>query len=120
MGALRSLWRGHRWALGGFVLASAVTLFFLMHIVVRTAFWLDPAHHDMAPQPWMTVGFIGKSWDLDPAEIDAGAGLPSPGKETGHPLTLAEIARQRGVPVAQVITEVEAVIRTMKAAGPGS
>lgn len=118
MGTLKTLWRGHPWALSGFVLAAAVTLFFLVHIVVRAAFWLDPAHHDMTPQPWMTVGFIGRSWDLDPAEIDARAGLPAPARERGHPLTLAEIARQRGVPVEQVIAEIEAVILTMKAEGP--
>ena len=99
-------------------MAVAVTLFFLVHITLRAAFWLDPAHHDMTPQPWMTVGFIAKSWELDAAEIDARAGFPSPGAGKGHPMTLIEIARTRGVPVAEVITEVEAVVLTLKAQGP--
>jgi hypothetical protein len=115
---MKKLWRTHPFALSGFVLAAAVTLFFLVHIVMRTVFWMDPAHHDMTPQPWMTVGFIARSWDLDPAEIDARAGLPSPGEGNGRPRTLIEIARQRGVPVEQVITEVEAVILTMKTESP--
>jgi hypothetical protein len=115
---VRKLWRSHPYALGGFVLAAAITLFFLVHIVVRAAFWMDPAHHDMTPQPWMTVGFIGKSWGIDPAEIDARAGFPAPSEGKGHPLTLIEIAAQRGVPVGEVITEVEAVVLTLKAEGP--
>ena len=115
---MKRLWRSHPYALSGFVLAAAVTLFFLVHIVLRVAFWMDPAHHDMTPQPWMTVGFIGQSWGLDPAEIDTRAGLPSPVRGKGKPMTLIEIARQRGVPVEQVITEVEAVILTMKAEEP--
>ena len=115
---MKELWRSHPYALGGFVLAAAVTLFFVVHIVLRAAFWLDPAHHDMTPQPWMTVGFIAKSWALNPAEIDAKAGFPSPVKGKGRPLTLMDIAKQRGVPVAEVITEVEAVVLTLKAQDP--
>lgn len=114
---MKALWRSHPYALSGFVLAAAVTLFFLVRLGVQAVYWSDPAHHNMTPQPWMTVGYIGKSWGLDPAEIDARAGLPSPGPGKGGPLTLAEVARQRGVPVEQVLTEVEAVILTMKAAG---
>jgi hypothetical protein len=63
----------------------------------------------------MTVGYVGRSWGLDPRELDAVAGLPLP-EERGHPLTLAEIARNRGVPVAEVIADVEAAIATMRAA----
>ena len=115
---MKRLWQEHPYALTGFVLAAAVTLFFIVRIALRAAFWLDPSHHDMTPQPWMTVGFIAQSWHLEPAEIDARAGFPSPGEGKGHPLTLMEIARLRGVPVAQVITEVVAVVLTMKAQEP--
>ena len=115
---IKSLWRSHPYALSGFVLAAAVTLFFLVRVAFFAVYWLNPAHHDMAPQPWMTVGFIGKSWGVDPAQIDEKAGFPSPGHGKGHPLTLIEIAAQRGEPVAQVITEVEAVVLTLKAQEP--
>jgi len=36
----------------------------------------------------------------------------------GHPLTLTEIAKERGVPVAQVIAEVDAAMAALKLAGP--
>lgn len=56
-----------------------------------------------------------KAGGLSPRKIDATAGLPPP--VHGHPLTLAAIARQRGVPVEDVIREVEAAIATLKAHG---
>ena len=115
---MRKLWSQHPFALTGFLLAAAVALFFAGHLVVRTIYWMDPDHRNMVPQPWMTVGFIGKSWGLDPRLIDEKAGLPSPGEGRGGPRTLQDIARERGVPVAQVIVEVEAVILTLKAAEP--
>ncbi len=115
---MRKLWRDHLWALGVVAFAVAVTLFFLLHITLRAAFWLDPAHHDMTPQPRMTAGLIGKSWKPDAAEINAKAEFPSPGEGKGHPLTPIAIARTGGVPVSEVITDVEAVVLTAKARGP--
>ena len=45
-------------------------------------------------------------------EIDRIAGLPLP---QGHPLTLQEIARERGVPVAEIIAGVEAAVAKLQA-----
>jgi hypothetical protein len=66
------------------------------------------ATHENEPvQGWMTVSYVGRSWGLVPREIDRLAGLPLP---QGHPLTLAEIASGRGVPVAEIIGEVEEAV----------
>lgn len=112
MQAVKKLWRTHRLTLSAFVLASAVTLFFLVRFVVGLVYW--SVHENEPVQPWMTVGYIGRSWHLNPRVLDAEAGLPPP---AGHPLTLSEIARDRGVPVATVIAEVEAAIVRLKAKG---
>jgi hypothetical protein len=61
----------------------------------------------------MTVGCIGRSWNLSPRAIDAVAGLPPPVE--GRPFTLAEIARDRGVPVEAAIAEVEAALAELRA-----
>lgn len=61
----------------------------------------------------MTVSYIGRSWDLNPRIIDEAAGLPLP--EDGHPFTLAEITRTRGVSIETVIAEVEAALATLRA-----
>lgn len=111
MGTVRRLWATHPRLLLAFVAATALALFFAVRILVATIYWAE--HRNEAVQPWMTVGYVGRSWGLDPREIDAAAGLPAP---DGHPLTLDEIARQRGVPVAEVIAQVQAAMDAMRAA----
>jgi hypothetical protein len=61
----------------------------------------------------MTVGYVGRSWDLNPREIDAEAGLPPP-EVAGRPLTLQGIADGRGVAVEEVIGLVEDAVRTLR------
>ncbi len=107
-----TLIRRHPVLTAAFALALLLTLFFAGQFIARAVYWSDPAHRNQQVQPWMTVGYIGRSWQLDPREIDAEAGLPLP---QGHPLTLDEIARQRGVPVAEVIAEVQAALLRLKA-----
>lgn len=105
--------RRHPFLTAAFALALALTLFFAGLFVVRTVYWMNPEHHQQAVQPWMTVGYVGRSWHLDPRAIDAEAGLPFP---EGKPLTLQQIADQRGVPVADIIAAVEAAIARLQAA----
>lgn len=108
------LWRKRPLLVSAFLLATALTLFFGFRFVRYTIYWSDPAHHQEVVQGWMTVGYIGKSWRLDPREIDRVAGLPVP--EHGHPLTLRQIAQARGVPVEDVIAEVDAAIAELRKA----
>lgn len=95
-----------------FALAVVLTLFFAGQFVARVIYWSNPDHRNQAVQPWMTVGYVARSWGLSGPEIDDLAGLPRP---DGHPLTLQEIASQRGVPVAEVVKAVEDAIALLKA-----
>lgn len=97
-----------------FVLATALTLFFSVRLVARAVYWSDPAHQNEMVQEWMTVGYIARSWHINPTELDEAAGLPDP-RVKGHPQPLIEIAKDRGVPVSQVIDEVTAAIAAIKA-----
>ncbi len=94
-------------------LAALVTAFFAIRFVTELVYW--SAHRDEPVRAWMTVGYIGRSWDLDPRVIDAEAGLPLP---VDHPLTLSEIARQRGVPVGEIIAAVEETLARLKVDQP--
>lgn len=109
---LLTLWRARPVLTTAFLLACAVTLFFAGRLVVYTAYW--STHRELPVEPWMTVGYVARSWGLDPRALDAAAGLPPP-EERGRPKPLAEIARDRGVPVAEVIAEVRAAIATLRA-----
>lgn len=108
---MKGLARRHPVLVAAFVLALALSLFFSARIVVRSVYWSQ--HREEAVAGWMTVGYVGRSWGLDPREIDARAGLPMP--ENGRPFTLEQIARDRGVPVAEIIALVEATVATLRA-----
>lgn len=102
-----------------FALAVALALFFGGRIAVRAIYWANPTHHNQAIEGWMTAGYIGRSWGVDPAELDALAGLPLPSVK-GHPQPMVEIAADRGVPVAVVIAEVEAALKVLQAVPQGA
>ena len=116
MRRLLTLWRARPVLTTAFLLACVVTLFFAGRFTVYTVYWAT--HREVPVEPWMTVGYVARSWGLDPRELDAAAGLPVP-EVKGHPQTLKEIARDRGVPVSQVIADVERAIVTLRAAEAG-
>jgi hypothetical protein len=98
-----------------FILACAVTLGSLGWFTYSAIYW--NSHRNQAVQPWMTVGYIARSWDLPAPQLDALANLPGP-KAKGHPQPLSEIAADRGVPVAYVVAEVEKAIAVLRMAEP--
>jgi hypothetical protein len=110
---LWQLWRARPILTSAFLLACGLTLFFTGFTVYRTVYWAN--HREEPVSGWMTVGYVGRSWGLDPRQIDAVAGLLPP-EERGHPQTLADIARNRDVPVDEIIAEVEAAISALRAA----
>ena len=87
------------------VVVASLALFFAGHFAARAVWFAQP--REQAVAGWMTVGYVGRSWGFDPREIDARAGLPLP--EKGRPFTLEEIARDRGVPMADVEAALEAL-----------
>lgn len=108
---MKPLFRRHPLLVLAFVLAACGATFFTGRIIWSAVYW---AQHRQEPvQPWMTVGYVGRSWQVPPREIDARAGLPLPVK--GHPLTLQQIADQRGVPVAEIVALVEATVAVIQA-----
>ncbi len=107
------LWRKRPYLTSAFALACAVTLFFTVRFLASAIYWANPAHQNEAVKPWMTVGYIARSWQLDGGQINLLARLPGP-KEKGHPQPLVEIAKDRGVPVADVILDVEKAIAVLR------
>jgi len=103
-----SFLRRHAALVAAFAVALALVAFFGFRIGHHARNW--PGDEPIAP--WMTVGYIARGLDLDPREIDRIAGLPTP-KEAGRPLTLDEIARDRGIAVGDVIFVVRAAIRQL-------
>jgi hypothetical protein len=115
MSRFLTLWRARPGLTSAFLLACAATLFFAGRFVAYTAYWAT--HQEVPIEAWMTVGYVARSWGLDPMELDLAAGLPVP-KVKGRPQPLSEIAQDRGVPVEEVIAEVKAAIATLRAGQP--
>ena len=105
------LFRKHPFVVSAFALAVLVSVFLIGRILVQAVYWSQ--HSEVAIEPWMTVGYIGRSWNVPPREVDERAGLPKP--ESGHPFTLDQIAKDRGVPVAEIIALVEQTIADIRA-----
>ena len=105
------LWRSRPYLTATFVFACLFTLFFIGRFAFQAVYWAS--HQDVPVRPWMTVGYIARSWDLDPRRLDKIANLPLPAVK-GHPQPLSEIAKDRGVPVETVIAEVERAIVVMR------
>lgn len=103
--------RRHPWLTAAFLVFTALALWLLVETLDHARGWHGAPEEEV--RPWMTVGYVARSWDLDPRAIDGVAGLPLP-EEAGRPLTLQEIAGQRGVPVEEIIILVEEAIRTLR------
>ncbi|KEO61421.1 hypothetical protein [Thioclava indica] len=71
MTKLRYLWAHHRIASIGFTVALIAALFFSVSFVRRAIYWSDSAHHRQIPEPWMTPGYIARSWHLPIPEVEA-------------------------------------------------
>ncbi|MDG4648118.1 hypothetical protein P6F26_06660 [Roseibacterium sp. SDUM158017] len=101
--ALAFLWARQRWAVLALGVALVLAAAFAVRLLVFTVYWSDPAHRAQPLEGWMTPGYIARSHDLDRVALRAALGV-----DAGNRDTLADIARARGVPVEDVIAEVEA------------
>lgn len=112
-----TLWRKRPLLTSAFLLACAATLFFSGRFVVQAVYWAN--HQEEPVRPWMTVAYVARSWGLEPLALNTEAGFPMP-EVKGHPQPLSEIARDRGVPVEDLIANLETAIATLNARQGGA
>lgn len=110
-GAALAVARRHPFVAAAFALAVAAVLWLLVEVASGLLGWHGRGPEPLAP--WMTVGYVGRTHDIDPRLIDAAAGFPTP-EDAGHALTLAEIAQRRGVPVEEVLAEVDRALAELR------
>ena len=111
MRRLARLWRQQKLAVIGFAISLLVVGFFAVRIVISAIYWSDPAHLMQQPEPWMTPGYIARSWHLDRHEVTA---LVGEIRVDGRP-TVARIARERGIPTDQFIDTLSQELRALQA-----
>lgn len=111
-GAIARLWRHHRAALIGFVLAACVTLFFAVRFMLFTVYWSDPAHRNEPPQPWMTIGYVAHSWKMPPETVANALGISTlPDRR----VTLGELATSMGVSEEILMSRLKAALAKLPA-----
>jgi hypothetical protein len=94
--------------LTGFVLATGLTIFFAIRMVLFTLHWSDPARQDQTIEAWMPLRYVARSWDV-PVEVlsEAVGGDP----ETGvRRVTVADLAALSGRDVDAVAADLRAAI----------
>ncbi|SEN00439.1 hypothetical protein SAMN05216227_100613 [Pseudorhodobacter antarcticus] len=96
----------------GFAIAVALTAFFLLRLVFFTTVWMEnpPGAHPI--EGWMTPRYISRTFRIPPPNLQAVLQLGA----TEHPRqSLEKIARARGLPLPDLIAEIEALIPTSPA-----
>lgn len=101
----------------GFLIAVALVSFFGFRVVDRALYWRDRSHLEETPAPWMTLGYVGRSWRVPPPELARALGV-EPMAVRG--LTISEIARARGVPDSVILAELTARLAPERPAAPGA
>lgn len=115
LGFLRRLWSAAPLATALLALALLASGFFAFRTVTFWVYWSDPAHQELAIEPWMPLGYVGRSWQVPREELATSLGLES---RTGRPQSIAQIAAERGVPVDELIAGLEAAIAAYRATQP--
>ncbi|WP_376872723.1 hypothetical protein [Albirhodobacter sp. R86504] len=100
--SMTRLWETQKPLVIVFSVACALALFFAGQMIARALYWADPAHVEILPEPWMTPGYIGRSWGVSRAQMVEILDLPELSKP---PKTLEEIADERGIPVEDLLDD---------------
>jgi hypothetical protein len=101
--ALRRLWRRRRGLLLATGIAALLALFFAGRFLLHVFVWEGRQDEPLAP--WMTLGYVARSYDVDRDDLAQALGLERPGR-----LSLAQIAARSGRTLPEVEAELRAAI----------
>lgn len=98
-----------------FALALLSTLFFGVNAAREAIYWADPRHVEQPIAGWMSPGYVGMSWDV-PRNVMRDALALGPDEPGRFPLQ--ELADRRGVPLSEIIAQIETAIAAHRADAP--
>ncbi|MBT8413797.1 MAG: hypothetical protein KJO30_05645 [Boseongicola sp.] len=94
------------------VVALVACLFFGARAALFWHGWPPRAERDQPVAAWMTPRYISRSWRIPPDLVIEALDAPRPPPD--GPMSLRELAEHRGVPLEQVVAEVEALIASQR------
>ncbi|MBO3760410.1 hypothetical protein J5J10_07560 [Ciceribacter sp. L1K23] len=106
--AVRTLSRKHPLLFSAFVVSSVVALVFAGRFLYQVAYW--QTHQNETVRPWMTIGYVARSWQVDPEELAEAVQLPF---RRGKRQRLEDLAQEKGVPVEALIADVDQAVRAL-------
>jgi len=112
---IRRVWRAAPVATVLLAVALAAAGYFGTRSVAAWIYWNDPAHRDQAIAGWMTPRYVAHSWNVPPEVVMQ---VVDRARDGDGPRSLDRIARDRGVPLAETILQLEAAIAAHRAAHP--
>ena len=98
--------------LAGFALAALITLFFMVRAVFFAVHMMDPDRALRPVEGWMTPRYISRTYDIPRDDMLL---LLELGPEDKPRQPLKKLADLRGIPLADLIAEIEAVIAKQRA-----
>lgn len=87
----------------GFIIAVLVLLLYVSKLLYSIYYWSDPDRRYQPPEAWMTIGYIARSYSLNPHVLieDFPYDLDQAKRKS-----LKEIAAMNKVPVETIINEI--------------
>ena len=87
-------------------------LFFAVRLGLDMHYWNDPQHRDQQLEPWMTVGYVAKSWNVDRRALRDALDL-DPAKD--RKASLGHLARQHEMAFETYAKDLMTLIAQQKA-----
>lgn len=106
------LFRRYRVPMAVLALSLSLMLVFAIRLTFGAVYWSQ--HRAEAVAGWMTLRYVGQTWEVDPRDILARTGLPEPERRR---MTLEEIAAAQGLPEAEVVARVQAAVTRLATEG---
>ncbi len=98
-----------------FVLAVLAALFFAGRLVLSLVYWNDARHIEQPLEPWMTIGYVARSYRVDRAELaDA---VPFEVRR-GERETLQQLADHQNISLEQLYAQIDATLEQLRDAKP--
>jgi hypothetical protein len=93
-----------------FAIALCLTLWFGGQTVMRAIYWGDPRHQNQEIAGWMTIGYVGRSWQVPKEELVAALTGIVPPDKPGRLPTIDRLAQETGLSEADIIARLQAAI----------
>lgn len=111
MKIVKYLWQNNRFLLIGFSIATLVTLAFLTKLTISLVFWSN--NRDAAIEPWMPIGYIARSYDVERDWLFSQAGLTK--EQYGQRISIEDASTEVGIPYDEMRSRLLAAIETQRA-----